>query len=602
MTRVKARGLLLVALLATGLSGWILSPILQRPDQTLPAYAHPGDAMVSAWSSWVRVEASKGRWELDRVPLVGAPEGINFNQNPPEPAVDGPQVLLAKMLGEITAFNLHLWLTFPLSAMAMYLLLMELGLGIAASVLGGVLFSLIPYHLAHSVHLSLASIQWLPLSLYALFRLWNQPSRSSILILAGSILLSFWSTAYYGFLSAVMLPTVIILWTVFHWGQRTKLLQFWRQFSLAGALGLGCGLIPYIRFFQTITSNPSLAFGERYAHPIKQWFVHCAKPWDYLLPSVHHPWFGSSVKPFVESHLFGSNVVEQSLYVGWGVLLLAAVALWRSFKRRKVHQTSWIIASTLGGLALVAAWFSGPPFVPIGAFEIQNDTVIASRALHLPSSLLRHLLPAFRVYARFGIVVGLALIPLSMMGWATLWRWAQGQRLRQGLCWVVAGLLLLDYGIQLPYQSLEPTPKIYQWLRELPGDPLIAEYPLLPSSHSIHAEYLNAQRTHQKRLVNGFPEMTSEGQAKRLKIANIQDAKAQALLRRIRVNYVIVHPERYAQIKARPKSIQVFGVHYDVPQRHWDEQLPSPPSNIPGLVLVARKGSSRIYRLGSRSP
>src|SRR6185437_147368 len=47
-----------------------------------------------------------------------------------------------------------------------------------------------------------------------------------------------------------------------------------------------------------------------------QLFIYSARPWDYVLPSVDHPLFGRYVESFVRTHLHGSNVFEQTLYLG----------------------------------------------------------------------------------------------------------------------------------------------------------------------------------------------------------------------------------------------------------------------------------------------
>ena len=58
---------------ATAFSVLAMGPMLQAPSTTLCAYDHPGDAMISIWSTWVRRQAHAGRWTLDHVPVVAAP-------------------------------------------------------------------------------------------------------------------------------------------------------------------------------------------------------------------------------------------------------------------------------------------------------------------------------------------------------------------------------------------------------------------------------------------------------------------------------------------------------------------------------------------------
>lgn len=594
MTRWRTIGL--AALGAGLLSAVALGPMVRHPRSTLCAYAHPGDAMVSIWSTWVRLAAHAGRWPLNHIPLVEAPHGTDFRQYPPEPAIEWPQLLLARWIGDVGAFNLHLWLTFPLAAATMALLIWELAGSPAAASVGGLLYACAPYHFAHTMQLSLASIQWLPLGLWSWLRLWRAPNAGRAALHVMCLGLVMWTTAYY----ALLLGIASAAWLLgLAWDQRARppLRRFvgWAVGSVTATALLS--LAWYAPFLARALTRTAVPFAQRYEWPIKHLFVYCAKPWDYLLPSVHHPWLGPLLRPLEGALLYGSNVVEQTLYLGYGALGLAGWIVMQRGRRRLADPR--LAQAVLCGaiLALVGLWCSAPPYLPIGSFRLEHDQVLARAVLPFPSWGLYTVMPFFRVYARFGILVTLGVSVLAGIGWSQLARRAMASP-RRGR-WVALGalsaLLVAEYSVAMPFYDAGHRPAVYTWLAAYPGDPIVLEYPYLPSSHSIHAEYLFAQRYHGKRLFNGGP-TTGAAEARRQLLADIMAPGVIQRLRTLGVNLIIVHHDQYRAIPPRPAWIRILGVTYRVPPRHLDESLPPPPQTIPGLRLIASFDEAIVYR------
>lgn len=573
----------LAALLAGLFAGIVMAPVMAEPSKTLCAYDHPGDAMISIWCTWVRLGAQAGRWSLDHVPLVEHPDGHSFWQSPLEPAIEQPQLILARFVGEVAAYNLQLWLTFPLAAATMALLLWELTRLPAAAVVGGVLYACAPYHFAHTMQLSLASIQWLPLGLWSWLRLAAQPGLRWATVHALCVGLIVWTTAYYGLLFAVASAVLLAaLWWSPGIRPRYKALLGWAALSLVVTAAVS------LKWYRPFLRVAAAQFTERYAWPLKHLFVYAAKPWDYLVPSLHHPWLGSWVTPFVRSHLYGSNVVEQTLYLGYVALGLAIVAVARS--RAMAPAVRWGI-TWLALLGMAALWCSAPPFVPLGPFQITDDTIITRRALYFPSALFHQVLPFFRVYARFGLLVTLAVAALAGIGWA---------RLRRKTAMVLVGALLIaEYSIAMPFQSLESVPPAYRWLADYPHDVVIAEYPMVPSTHSTHAEYLFYQRIHGKRMVNGVFEQSPAGRD-RSALRDVTAPGVPEALSALGADLVIVHRDRYLVPTDRPAAITVLGQTYRLPLRRRPEEGPPPPHEIAGLEPVAAFDETVVYRVAGR--
>ncbi len=117
------------------------------------------------------------------------------------------------------------------------------------------------------------------------------------------------------------------------------------------------------------------------------------------------------------------------------------------------------------------------------------------------------------------------------------------------MLWLRAGVLvLLTAGIIFEFIHIPPfhfthlnrIPEVYQWLKNEPGEFIVAEYPLHSSIEGSHYDYLIWQRVHQKRLFNGARIGTRE---ERLR-GSLIDLKAPGtvqILGRLGVKYILHH-------------------------------------------------------------
>src|SRR5687767_11941891 len=88
-----------------------------------------------------------------------------------QPVTDVPGALLARVAGPVAAYNWLVLLSFPLSAVAAYLLARHLALSPAAATVAAMAFAFSPFHMAHAAyHPHIAQTQWVPLYLLALWR------------------------------------------------------------------------------------------------------------------------------------------------------------------------------------------------------------------------------------------------------------------------------------------------------------------------------------------------------------------------------------------------------------------------------------------------
>ena len=82
---------------------------------------------------------------------------------------------LSLLTNEIFMYNFLVLLSFLLSGLFMFILVRYLTKNTLAAIFSGIIYAFCPYHFARAwQHLGLGDIQWMPLYLYALFRLRNE--------------------------------------------------------------------------------------------------------------------------------------------------------------------------------------------------------------------------------------------------------------------------------------------------------------------------------------------------------------------------------------------------------------------------------------------
>lgn len=124
-------------------------------------FTYFGDAV---WTSLaIKGTIEHGWWWFN--PSLGAPVGLNFGAFP---AMDNTQFLIIRAISLITGnyaltLNLFYLLTFPLTTVASLYVFRKLNFSYAAALVGGLLYTFLPYHFFRSYQLHMASYYLLPL-------------------------------------------------------------------------------------------------------------------------------------------------------------------------------------------------------------------------------------------------------------------------------------------------------------------------------------------------------------------------------------------------------------------------------------------------------
>ena len=293
-----------------------------------------------------------------------------------------------------------------------------------------------------------------------------------------------------------------------------------------------------------ILSIKSASAYNPYHRPFEDLFAQSAKPLSFLLPSTVHPIFGKFTEQFIGSPLYGISFTEHTLYLGWTALALAFVAFrgWRKMPRNKGQSLkNWDSPSTrehfyIGFflfLAIIAWIFSQPPWWKIGPLKI-----------YMPSFFMYKILPMFRAYCRFGIVVMMAVAVLAGFGLKFILEKFKTRMLKITVTTFFCGLVLLEFCNYPPFKviDLSKVPQVYYWLKKQSGNPVIAEYPIdIIGPNEMYKFY---QTVYQKRMINGTLPGSYAHEVART-ITRLSSPDTASILKWMGVKYVTVHKEDY---------------------------------------------------------
>ena len=371
-----------------------------------------------------------------------------------QPLTDAAGAVIARATGPVAAYNWLVLLTFPLSAVAAFLLARHLRLSRAAATVSAIAFAFSPFHLAQAAyHPHIAQTQWLPLYLLALWRCMDRATVAAAGLLGLSIVAVTLSNFYGGFIAAVVTPVAIAAYWVFesrrHPHASRSLAITVGCLVIAAAAGVG---LAWYQAHDVIVNRAALAF------PREDLFRYSAKWWSYLAPPVANPLVGSSMERAWSAAGVREGLLEQQVSLGWGVVALGLVAL-----------AGW---SNRGGIPAPAALATMPVLALVACFallcSLSPERVIGPVTFTRPSALLYPIVPMFRSYARFGVIVQLMAALLAGIGAERLW--TSGQRRTSLVCAALLILAATEYAVWPPvmWRDVLPT-RAHRWVMGQPG-------------------------------------------------------------------------------------------------------------------------------------
>jgi hypothetical protein len=237
----------------------------------------------------------------------------------------------------LAAYNICFYLSWPLSALATYLLVWFLVRRHDAAFLAGLAWAFTPYRTAELGHLQMLSVYWLPLVLLGLHGYLEQRRGWWLALFGAAWVLQALANGYFIFFGAVFIG----LWLLYFCARRDE----WRA-----ALGiLGAWVVANLLLFPVLWNYYVIhqRYGLRRSVGEALAFSAPASAWFEVSSVV---WFWHKLLP--ES--------KDDLFPGLTMVLLVAAGVWASFKSRQEPRRwspprrGWLIALSVCVLAISA--------------------------------------------------------------------------------------------------------------------------------------------------------------------------------------------------------------------------------------------------------
>jgi hypothetical protein len=372
-----------------------------------------------------------------------------------QPATDLPGSALSRLVGPVAAFNVMVLVTFPLAALAAYALTRHVGASRAGAALAGLSYSFSAYHLAHAAyHPHVAQVQWLPLYLLTLWRCLEQYSHGRAVVLAAAAGATVLADFYAGLIAATLTPVAVLGYVVMR--RRAREEGAVRTLRHATATSVVLVAIAALGVLYVAVQAPWLwaATPPAVAVPATAVAEHGALWPSYVLPPVEHPWLGEWSRGRLAALGVASGLLEQQVAPGWSLLVLAGIGV--ALSRRVIAPRRRPLLPALLVLAGTALVLSLAPGQGVGPFT-----------LPAPSLWIHDLLPVFRAFARYAVVVGLVVSVLAGLGLSALLA-GPSRASRAGAC-LAAALVCFELApVPWRFRDVLPT-AAHRYVAELPG-------------------------------------------------------------------------------------------------------------------------------------
>lgn len=446
---------------------------------------------------------------------------------PSQPLIDLQGKIFAYLLGPAGAYNLIIILGFVLTFVASYLLAGKIFQTMSARIFSALIITFLPFRLAHSqVHINMVSTQWLIFSIYFLIGLKEKKTLLGSLLLGLFLTLTFLDNYQYGLFAvfAVLVFAICELGIAISRKKYKDYFAFVFKLFISAVLLLVLMAIFDSKLIGAILGGNSISslgavrnFGE-----LKVYSSHL--PY-YVLPSPMLKFLsGSFMEIFAtKARELGTNTIEQTLFLGWIPLTLAGISLF--FRSKTQNYKIYFLI-----IAIVAFIFSIAPTISILGF-----------AFNSPAYYLFNELPVIRVYARFGLLAGIAV---AILAGYTIER-IGNKKISTVIILALTFLSLLEFYPKniFPTQNTTNPPQVYVELAKLePG--IVAEYPLLPAEEPKSYDYLLWQTYHHFPLIYGSS-ANSTGESLRRDLVNPSEVQTIKKLKAFNVKYLIIHKDKY---------------------------------------------------------
>ncbi len=560
-------------------------PLVFNINNHISGFHSTDEPFAALWNfRWLKYSWIKGLAAYE-YSTVAAPFGINYIKYSIYPLWWSTNKWLSILTNNVITYNLEVLLSFVLSGLFMYYLANYLLQDKTSAILAGIIYSFCPYHFARAwQHLGLAQIQWMPLYILALFVLVKKVSFKKILSAAICFYLVVSFDFYYAYFMVIVTVAFLIFFFLFSRSDLRYRIHVLNSFIIMGLIILVLTfpiIFAFIKGAQSVTAaGVKSEYG--FVRPFNDLFTQSARPLSYFLPASVHPVFGKFTEQLVGTMLYGVSFTEHMLYLGWVSLILAFIAfrLWR--RKRRSSEDFYIGFFVL--LAIVAWFFSQPPWWKWGPLKI-----------YMPSFFIYKIIPAVRAYCRFGILLMLALAVLAGFGLKFLLEKFKTKGVKVATAALFYGLVLFEFWNYPPFKviDLSKVPQVYYWLKEQPGDFVIAEYPI--DTNGANVMYMFYQTVHEKKIINGTIPGTYANKVAQ-SIHKLSDPKTAGILKWMGVKYVLVHQEGYLNTELTEDVEELASIPKN-PNLRFIKSFPAEGCPKRDIMCVKKTGPIDVYEI-----
>jgi len=480
-----------------------------------------------------------------------------------------PQWVLAHMTGGVASWNLITALGFVLDGLAMFGLVRWLTGGVWLALMGGILYAFSPFHVEESyAHVGYVWTWIFPLMVWACLWLARRPRAGPAIVVGALVGVGGYIDPYF-LLFCPMLAGVMAVASFA--GARVLAVtrvSLIRAYAIAAAVAF-MAVLPLMYLYVTAPASSRWLVSSHSTLQVS--FFQRAKLWEYVVPWVNSPLWGHWTSGWIKNRLGTVPPVETSLYLGIGVMVLAA-GLWVCWARSAAVRDSDDLSSGMSASLALPLGFLAPVLL-FGAGILMLCSFGNIGPFAGFPAIIWKIIPLWRALVRLDALVDCLVVVSACLGLLVLtrsrYRWA---------AIILAAFAFVDGTAIVPWESWSyaaNTPPAYAWLAAHQDGGIVAEYPMLPPDLPSYIAYTTFQTIHHHPLFNGALPGSSHSEIER-GVADLDDPQTIPTLRRFGVKYLVLD---------RP--------FYDNPPGtvRWGEL------HLIGLRLITRGQGLRLYRI-----
>jgi hypothetical protein len=488
--------------------------------------------------------------------------------------------------GEIAAYNILTFLGFILTGIAGYILVKKITKNNLAGFFSGLILSIAPFRIAHAMqHMTFVDLSLILFFIYFLIRSKEELNLKNVIVSAIFFVLITLYNYQYGFFAGIILLIFaiyfLLCWLVknkfriSNFKPKIKSIIYIIIAFLFSVIIIGFFNYNLVRDLFAVKNQEKVSVS-----PVRNYSeldTYSARWFYYFTPSPENPFFGKNTNSLYSKIIDekGTNLTEQTLYLGWVSILLTIFAIWQIIKKTPAASKFGQITGFLIITGLVGMLFSFAPEITVLGHQIKT-----------PAYYIFPHLPFFRVYARFGLLMVISVSILAGIGLSLLLDKIKSKIFSSLIFVIICTLSIIEFINIPPLKTIDVSensmPQVYQYLKNQPSG-LVAEYPLFSSETPFGYEYLLWQRYHQMPLIYGDSVNTS-GDDFRKTVLNPYDTDTIQRLKDAGVKYIIVHSNLYNNYAAKFFPIE-------------DNYGLVPIINSPFTEFVANYYGDIIYRI-----